>query len=540
MSKYCAVLLDTISIQKYVFGSNELRDNIGASKIVNMLFEETVIPALMASCDLNDKEKVMDLMNSWMSNPDEILLEVNDSIPFEIGVKGGGKALIFFREAAQAKSFVKYFTRDLLIKAPGIQVAIAIDDNFSMTNNFAKNLNDLYYLLNQNRNKFFPITSLPNHGITAICLRTNASFNFIDEKSQDKYISAEKMIKQTYAKQEEDELNKKLQEKYSAYIFSNRVDYLGQLEGDNYTAVVHIDGNNMGKWFSQSKDLAEYRKRSARLAKVTKESYDELIAEVDEIMPYLTIENNFNIKKQEEKLVLPIRPLILGGDDFTFICEGRLALYLTELYLKIWTKKANEELSDLGLPENGEFTASAGVAIGKTTYPFYRIYQFAVELCKIAKKEARDAKKGSWLDFHIITGTKSGNLSDIRAEEGKARGLNLHFGPYCVEEDDEKSIKHLKDGILAFQDNWPSKDLKELQKNYYLGKEILESFLISMRAKGLNLPHQGYERYSNDYGETGYFVNNKTTPYFDMLEIMPFYPDFLLRGGVKVEDSNRD
>lgn len=34
----CAVLMDTISIRKYVFASNILRDNLGASHIVKSLF----------------------------------------------------------------------------------------------------------------------------------------------------------------------------------------------------------------------------------------------------------------------------------------------------------------------------------------------------------------------------------------------------------------------------------------------------------------------------------------------------------------------
>ena len=36
-----AVLLDTRSIQKYVFGCNELKTNVGASYIVDKIFERT-------------------------------------------------------------------------------------------------------------------------------------------------------------------------------------------------------------------------------------------------------------------------------------------------------------------------------------------------------------------------------------------------------------------------------------------------------------------------------------------------------------------
>ena len=50
---------------------------------------------------------------------------------FEIGVKEAGKSINLFVEALKPKSIVKYFTRDLLIKAPGIQIAVAINEIFS-------------------------------------------------------------------------------------------------------------------------------------------------------------------------------------------------------------------------------------------------------------------------------------------------------------------------------------------------------------------------------------------------------------------------
>lgn len=57
----------------------------------------------------------------------------------------------------------------------------------------------------------------------------------------------------------------------------------------------------------------------------------------------------------------------------TFICHGKLALYLAEKFIRIWTSKANDKEHGLvryGLPANNEFTACAGIAIAKTKYPF--------------------------------------------------------------------------------------------------------------------------------------------------------------------------
>jgi len=39
MSKIVAVLIDTVSIQKYVYSGNRLKENIGASKIVKDIYK---------------------------------------------------------------------------------------------------------------------------------------------------------------------------------------------------------------------------------------------------------------------------------------------------------------------------------------------------------------------------------------------------------------------------------------------------------------------------------------------------------------------
>jgi len=60
-----AILFDTMSIQQYVFGSNKLKDNLGASYIVEHIYDY-----------LKEKSD---------ANPNDL----------EIGYIGGGNALVF-------------------------------------------------------------------------------------------------------------------------------------------------------------------------------------------------------------------------------------------------------------------------------------------------------------------------------------------------------------------------------------------------------------------------------------------------------------
>ena len=146
------------------------------------------------------------------------------------------------------------------------------------------------------------------------------------------------------------------------------------------------------------------------MERITEESFRTVIAAVVDMLGDLKNTPGFNIQDN-----LPLRPIILGGDDLTFICHGKLGLYLAEKFINIWIQKANQGLNDL--PAGG-FSACAGVAIAKTKYPFYRTYQIAEELCSLAK-ECHRKEGGSWLDFYLISGTKSGNVNSIREAEGR-------------------------------------------------------------------------------------------------------------------------
>ena len=142
--------------------------------------------------------------------------------------------------------------------------------------------------------------------------------------------------------------------------------------------------------------------------------------------------------KEIKKWILPIRPLLHGGDDVTFVCEGRLGIYLAEAFLKYFT-------SDPAIMD----AACAGVAIVKTKFPFYKAYTLADQLCAEAKIKSRGTTS-SYLSYFYSATTFSGTLSQIRERTHQTfHGKELYFGPYAVATT-ENSIERLKDGIKHF------------------------------------------------------------------------------------------
>ena len=63
-----AILFDVQSIQKYIFANNKLKANVGASYIVDTLFNEILCKAVLK--DIQEENNLSVDMKSWQSGLD--------------------------------------------------------------------------------------------------------------------------------------------------------------------------------------------------------------------------------------------------------------------------------------------------------------------------------------------------------------------------------------------------------------------------------------------------------------------------------------
>ena len=75
------------------------------------------------------------------------------------------------------------------------------------------------------------------------------------------------------------------------------------------------------------------------------------------------------------KGIIPIRPIVLGGDDMTVIIRGDLAFqYVTEFMAQFEKETMNDEFKNiLQQAELDKLTVCAGVAFIKSSYPFIMV-----------------------------------------------------------------------------------------------------------------------------------------------------------------------
>lgn len=555
-----AILFDTRSIQKYIFSGNKLKTNIGASYLVDRVFDDALVYVLKQS--LTDEE-VDD--SSWRDN------QRNDydwgDMPKKCRVAyiGGGNALVLFKQSVEDKTIqdiVTNFSKKVLLEYPGMHTGAAIgiirideegyylDENGERLiahNNSEKNtLTRLVHQLKKQQNSSFPLRSIPYTGLTLSCEATGEAA-IIHNDSLDRDISAELDSKLYVTSKRgnkpsftDSSLLKKLHEvvnfKLDGYAFPVNLEDLGQKETESYIAIVHIDGNNMGRMFSKCNTLTLRKNRSLEVRRNTVDAFCELIKTIIK-KDYAKYGSFLNLSKNEDgDKFLPIRPIVLGGDDMTFVCTAKLAV--------LYSKRIMERLKKLGI------WSCCGITIQPVNYPFFRGYELAEQLCSEAKKSMRaiepeipeeeivventpkkkkrnnnkDKKKdiGScWLDYAIIHGEQPPSLGQLREQSYRRNnGDTLHFGPYrLLEKNDVKSLDKLEDLLLQIK-AMPHGKIKELRNVLTRGEHERIKYTEQLKKLKIEVPvTKGWEEYSTAFWHEHY------TPYLDAIELMDYYWD---------------
>ena len=104
--------------------------------------------------------------------------------------------------------------------------------------------------------------------------------------------------------------------------------------------------------------------------------------------------------------VVPVVPVILGGDDVTVFTSGDYALPFAAAYLERYERATESDvlLRHLGCEKGtGPMTAAAGVAVVRRDFPFHVAYNLAERLVDEAKKVGKARKPvRSTLTYHAL------------------------------------------------------------------------------------------------------------------------------------------
>jgi hypothetical protein len=215
---------------------------------------------------------------------------------------------------------------------------------------------------------------------------------------------------------------------------------------NTWLAVVHADGNALGALIqSLSAQMRSCPRKTADVFRQFSQALDVATTRA----AHTAFEELMNEVETKHLKALPLRPLILGGDDITLIIRADLAVEFTVKFLTYFTKETAKELeflTDLGVAQYSDgLTACAGIAFIKHSYPFYYAYDLAEALCVEAKKhskvttQAREGRIPASLAFFKVQSAFSEDWGTIREREltiqkfDQDKPLRLDFGPYALD-----------------------------------------------------------------------------------------------------------
>ena len=438
------VMLQTNSNQSFIFSSPRLREQIGAS------FEIT-------------------LLSRWVKEEAEKLLK-QKPLPTSFWVSdSSGKVIVRFTDDEGApKNLAKQLIREVTLRAltdtPGLDVTGVFIEATSNTVD-ADDLQELdrvflEYSLNRRpaaaRFPQFPFlergseSALPASASLGDLKFSQESLqrNNFDESSP---LSLPSRVKRAFAstsrKRQVDDVQKRLAKQGKelkqepqldptklAAAFQDGEEFENVKNMLSSVGVVHIDGNGVG---AIMRDLG-CAHRAVQKVGVSTTSDEEskglqsFIMEVnrrlDNVVKDAIALSWYDVQELTPDTVVPIVPVLVGGDDVTVYTDGRYAIPFAEAYIHHYERLTKDddllsvlaivaggkktdaperdhfEIDDYIIQNPGPLTASAGVAIVGRNFPFHIAYDLAEELVSRGKKLGK--KPGtvpcSTINFHVL------------------------------------------------------------------------------------------------------------------------------------------
>ena len=424
------VMLQTNSNQPFIFSSPRLREQIGAS------FEIT-------------------LLSHWVKEEAEKLLKPKP-LPTSFWISdSSGKVIVRFtgdgdEPKAKAKDLIRRVTLQALTEAPGLDVTgVFIEATFDKVD--ARDLNKLdrvfleYSLNRRPAAARFPQFPFLERGSES-ALPASASLGALefsqeslqpDNFDESSPLSLPSRVKRLFAstsrKRQVDDVQERLAKEGKelkqeppldptklAAAFQDGEEFEDAKNMLSSVGVVHIDGNGVG---AIMRDLGSAHSKAQEAGVCV--SADEVHTDPDDaLQAFIMVVNKrldktvkdaialswYDVQELTPDSVVPIVPVLVGGDDVTVYTDGRFAIPFAEAYIRHYEEltEKDELLKQLavvaGAKKAGPLTASAGVAIVGRNFPFHIAYDLAEGLVSRGKKlgKMKDTVPCSTIDFHVL------------------------------------------------------------------------------------------------------------------------------------------
>lgn len=531
--KALLAIYDITGIQEYIFATSRLAENAGASWIVGRTLREFLPGAIEEAV----KELGGKAVTNWQANKGNGLqMRKDPSLQAEVVYIGGGSAVVAYRKETVYDRVNRLFAQRLLVESYTLTVATA-----SVETEFEDYVADREQLENRldeakaGMLRLPPMGALPVVEQEALTGLPVTRYEYYQNRRQD--LSTLQWMKRWAYK----EVKHRAELIYRGTLregtsFAVEMEDLISRKGeDGYVAVVHIDGNGMSELIRRESkkrhgfdnQVGGIRELSAAISGVYDGIFHQMVKELEKI----------GKQSGESSVKLLLRPLIVDGDDVTFICNGRWGVPLAAAFLR---RLARQQRVSLPL------SACAGVALVHSHFPFNIAYEIAEDCCRNAKKKrseeigSRKDKTCGYLDFYLVQGAYAREMRELREEKkgvGKLQGRPYRIGAE-VDRTGSNSFDAL-DKVLSKlpapgddgeSQLWPRSQLKKLYEAYGMGMPQLGLVKKELESRD--------RRVSSllGKGEEGILERQDEGLVYDALELMDLYERELFSAWKDIEN----
>lgn len=301
------------------------------------------------------------------------------------------------------------------------------------------------------------------------------------------------------------------------WSWTNDVNQISGKDGkDNFLAVVHLDGNSMGKrvqriYEKTGSDWEECRKLlhlfSTEIITHFSEAFNDMILELTQALE----------KEKWADRIIPVRKLIGAGDDVCFLTRGTLGLECAASFIDHLRKKVNRA-------DGQNYSACAGVVMIHTAAPFRQAYDLSEALCRNAKQfVAEHGGDFDALDYHIEFGQIKNALSEVQDNLKAEDGTYMTTRPFALSGPvrKERTYSHFINLVRYLQskgNELPRSKMKTLRSAFQQGEDETKLAIRMTSTKESNTN----KLLTQDGTVTVYFDDNgvRRCMYYDPIEMM--------------------
>jgi hypothetical protein len=467
-------LFEAKSIQTYLFNSGKLKDVISASERLDKLVddnEESILAKVLSNCGL-----VSDLLNETIEGGNE------KTIHF-IRCKGGA-FYAYCQNKEPLTQLRSVWTMSVQQLFPNLEFTDALSESETLKDAISAGHTALAESRNAPTFKFPLATTIMDRcdrtGTPSIPLSVAANSTIHKDDKSELDVDTE-LHRQAYQS-----LNMRstaaLQDKFTPDSLKGQIAYPINLEDDfqfsaidtlksnseaiKDIAIIHIDGNGLGiilRALQQAlkNESEENYRRCFREFSFALSSATELAAQQATQWLYDVAKYDHKVEgDKENRTYVPMRPIVLGGDDITLLCRADLAIEYSKRFCIAFKNASQEALKNLYAQQLKDqkdiepyLTASGGILFHKAGHPFIQSHHVVEALCAKAKKLTKKTGKNvgpAALAFYRTSNAIASDLEQLvqlthlfeftNDDEKKKSSINLSLSAYLVESDDTEEV----------------------------------------------------------------------------------------------------